>query len=261
MKLNYQTESPEGDSSNSGRRSGSVQSVAENPPSNQDSIDPIGFRSENLICAGTNNSITNGRRCSIINGNGNSIGSNGFNLVSKRNRGKYNTHIIGGSNISSVLDNTFYIDADIKIAGSSFELRSNSLISSDGNITGSSDLIAGNSSNPGNIKASGSVIAYQTSDIKLKNNIKIIKNSLGKIQMIQPINFLWNEKQSLYTGRDIGVIAQQVKKVQPDIVRKKSNGHLSVDYKKIIPLLVSAIKEKQLRIQDIKLKIKLFKNE
>ncbi|NDB30750.1 hypothetical protein EB151_14525, partial [archaeon] len=74
---------------------------------------------DNIICAGKDNQIINGRRCSIINGNGNIIGGGATNdpLSIKRNLGKFNTHILGGNNLtnSSMQDNTFYVGTDLKI--------------------------------------------------------------------------------------------------------------------------------------------------
>lgn len=236
MKFNYQITTPSDIILNSGRRSGSIQNEIESPPENFDSIQVLGFRSENLICAGQNNIITNGRRCSIINGSGNSIGLDGIDLESKREGGKYNTHIIGGSNISNVSDNTFYIGQNLNIL-QSFRLQS------DQGVEAIEGLYVF-----GSVIANGDVVAFTSSDKRIKNNIKSISNCMNKVKKINCVSFTWSHKKSALYRRDIGVIAQDVQIVQPEIVKERCDGYLAVDYKKIIPILIGAIKEKQERI-------------
>ena len=87
-----------------------------------------------------------------------------------------------------------------------------------------------------------------------------IKEPLKKINSIIPAQFEWNNLQSIYSGRDIGLIAQQIEKVAPTTVRQGKKGYLTVEYRKIIPLLVATIKEKQEKINQLNLKLK-FINE
>ena len=86
------------------------------------------------------------------------------------------------------------------------------------------------------------VIAFTSSDKRLKNNIKPIDNALEKLEKISGVLFDWNEKSG-YTGRDYGVIAQEVEAIMPEIVVTRDNGYKAVKYEKIIPLLIEAIKE------------------
>jgi hypothetical protein len=133
-------------------------------------------------------------------------------------------------------------------------------ITGSGNISGSSTshLIMGQISSSGDVVADGDVIAYNSSDIRLKDNIQVIKGSLDKIDGIRGVEFDWNEKSPGWArerGHDIGVIAQEVQKVVPEIVVERKNGYLGVDYKRIIPLLIESIKELKQEVEDLKKKV------
>ena len=58
-------------------------------------------------------------------------------------------------------------------------------------------------------------------------------------------NKLLNENQKTYTGKDYGVIAQEIEEVMPELVITRENGYKAVNYEKIIPLLIESIKEQQ----------------
>ena len=78
---------------------------------------------------------------------------------------------------------------------------------------------------------------------------------LEKIKQINGVNFEWSDKQSTYTGKDVGVIAQDVEKVLPEVVTEREDGYLAVKYEKIIPLLIEAIKDQQKEIEELKSKL------
>lgn len=100
------------------------------------------------------------------------------------------------------------------------------------------------------VNASNDVIAYASSDRKLKLNITPIGSALEKLNKINGVEFDWDEQaQSLYKGHDIGVIAQEVEEIIPQAVTLREDGTKGVRYEKIIPLLVQAIKELQAQIQ------------
>lgn len=105
------------------------------------------------------------------------------------------------------------------------------------------------------INAGGDVIAYASSDERLKDNIKPIENPLEKISQISGNTFDWNnEKQNIYNGKDYGVIAQEIQKVMPELVDTRDNGYLAVKYEKIVPLLIESIKELKKEIEELKSK-------
>jgi len=104
------------------------------------------------------------------------------------------------------------------------------------------------------IEASGDVIAFGSSDKRLKDNIKPITEPLWKVSQIGGYTFDWNDKQETYKGSDIGVVAQEIHKILPEIVTERGNGYLAVKYEKIVPLLIESIKELKKEVDDIKQK-------
>ena len=104
------------------------------------------------------------------------------------------------------------------------------------------------------IEASGDVIAFGSSDRNLKDNIQPIENPLEKMDKIGGYTFIWNDKQSTYKGKDIGVVAQEIQEIMPEIVATRANGYLGVKYEKIVPLLIESIKELKKEVEDIKQK-------
>jgi len=107
----------------------------------------------------------------------------------------------------------------------------------------------------GNARATGDVIAYYSSDKRLKDNIIQISNPIEKIKSIGGYEFDWNDNQSTYEGHDIGVIAQEIEEVLPELVTTRDTGYKAVKYEKIIALLIEGIKEQQKQIDEIKNKL------
>ena len=107
-----------------------------------------------------------------------------------------------------------------------------------------------------NIYSSRDVISSSLSDKRLKNNVLTLKESLCKIINIDPVQFKWNNLQETFVGNDVGLIAQQVEKVIPEVVTIRKSGVKAINYKKICTILIGCIKEKQERINNLKNKIK-----
>ena len=108
----------------------------------------------------------------------------------------------------------------------------------------------------GSINAGGDIIAYSSSDIRLKNNIRPISNPLEKISKIGGYNFEWNsEMQNTYIGNDIGVIAQEIETILPELVQTRENGYKAVKYDKLVALLIEGIKELTKQVEYLKTKI------
>ena len=111
----------------------------------------------------------------------------------------------------------------------------------------------------GRIDAKNDVVAFSTSDERLKKYVKNIPNALDKVAQINGVNFQWRKtdeemKQNIHSfeGKDVGVIAQEVEKILPEVVTTRDNGYKAVKYEKIIPLLIEAIKELQAEVQELK---------
>jgi len=108
----------------------------------------------------------------------------------------------------------------------------------------------------GNIQATSDVIAFSSSDKKLKNNIKPIPLALDKINSIGGYTFDWNEeKQDIYKGTDIGVIAQEIEEVLPELVQTRENGFKAVKYDKLVSLLIEGIKDLSAEVDELKRKV------
>jgi hypothetical protein len=93
------------------------------------------------------------------------------------------------------------------------------------------------------------VVAFSTSDKRLKDNIQAITTPLQKLNQISGVCFEWKKDlQQTYTGNDVGVIAQEIETILPEAVITREDGYKAVRYEKIIPLLIEAIKELQSQI-------------
>jgi hypothetical protein len=86
-----------------------------------------------------------------------------------------------------------------------------------------------------------------TSDRKLKENVKVVKNASELISKLEGVNFTWIE-----TGeKSVGVIAQQVESYIPELVSKNQEVK-SVNYNGLVGILIEAFKEQQRQIEELK---------
>lgn len=102
------------------------------------------------------------------------------------------------------------------------------------------------STTTGRIDAANDVVAFSTSDERMKTNIQVIDDALAKVCSLRGVTFIWDElhkEHHGYDGQDTGVIAQDVVKVLPEVVTTRDNGFMAVKYEKMIGLLIEAIKE------------------
>jgi hypothetical protein len=103
----------------------------------------------------------------------------------------------------------------------------------------------------GNITAAGFI---EPSDIRWKTNIVAYENALDKLMQIRGVNFEWKSKESGHwkfpDGNQLGVIAQEVEKVIPELVKTNEEGYKLVDYTKLSVVLIEAVKEQQRIIED-----------
>lgn len=107
----------------------------------------------------------------------------------------------------------------------------------------------------GHIAYTGNI--YDVSDVRLKENIVPLDNALEKVTSIRSVYF--NNIGESENNREIGVIAQEVEKVLPEVVSEDAQGYKSVDYSKLTPLLIEAVKEQQTQIEALKVEIKELK--
>lgn len=128
----------------------------------------------------------------------------------------------------------------------------------------------------GNVKVIGNVTATTvttTSDLRLKNNIRQIENgSLSKIMEMnvvryglknQEVNilepteeakYLYSPDSDILKQEHIGLIAQELQQIYPELVNEGDDGYLSVNYIEIVPILIKSI-------QELKTKVDILENE
>lgn len=117
----------------------------------------------------------------------------------------------------------------------------------------------------------GDIIAF-SSDIRIKKDIRQIEHPLEKIKQIRGVRYNHNEfglEQGMPKEPQVGVIAQEVEKVLPEVVTlapfdydgvddhgnkrsKSGENYKTVKYEKIVPLLIEAIKELSAQVDDLK---------
>ena len=104
----------------------------------------------------------------------------------------------------------------------------------------------------GEIRATNNITAYYSSDQRLKENIVNIPNALDKVMDINGVEFDWStEYMEAHGGEDdlfnrkhqVGVIAQEVEKVLPEVVADRPDGYKAVRYEQLTALLIEAIKD------------------
>lgn len=125
------------------------------------------------------------------------------------------------------------------------------------------------SSTDGRIDAGNDIVAYSTSDRRLKENIKEIVDPLEKISRIRGVEFDWVplskfEERRIHgnKGHDIGVIAQEVEEVYPLMVTERERTKFkAVRYEKLIPLLLEGIKEQQKEIKSLTKRLEKLENK
>ena len=150
---------------------------------------------------------------------------------------------------------TFDIDANALGGGSTYTAVANKGITVDATnetLAMSGDY-TGDFAVTGAITATGNVTASYSSDSRLKENIEKINNSLDKVSSLSGYTFNWNKKaEGKNTDlKDVGVIAQEVEAVMPEIVIDRIDGYKAVYYEKLIPLLIESIKELKERIEKL----------
>ncbi len=105
----------------------------------------------------------------------------------------------------------------------------------------------------GDVKSNGTVTAssfFEVSDTTLKRNIRPVTYGMKELDAIESIAYELIADPAAYTH--IGIKAQEVQKVLPEIVRKDNKGKLAVSYVELIPVLMNAIKELKLEVGSLK---------
>jgi hypothetical protein len=112
----------------------------------------------------------------------------------------------------------------------------------------------------GNNTGNGKGISHgwdQFSSRRWKTNIQTIQGALEKVERLRGVSFDWKEKG---TGHDIGLIAEEVAGVVPELVSYDENGNdaMGLDYARLTALLIEAAKEQQSQIRELKEEVKVL---
>lgn len=108
----------------------------------------------------------------------------------------------------------------------------------------------------GNVRVSGDIavggIMTCSSDRRFKKNIQFLANPLEKVMQLQAVTYQWRADEfpnrNFSAGTQIGLIAQDVEALFPDLVTTDGNGYKSVNYVGLVPVLIEALKAQQAQI-------------
>jgi len=120
------------------------------------------------------------------------------------------------------------------------------------------------SATAGRIDATNDVVAFSSSDIRFKENIKTIENPIEKIKKISGNTYDWKAENKIehgYEGNDVGVIAQEIEAVLPQLVQTRESGYKAVKYDKLVALLIEGIKEQQIQIDNLTVQVEELKKQ
>jgi type VI protein secretion system component Hcp len=109
----------------------------------------------------------------------------------------------------------------------------------------------------GDICATGSI--GPCSDARYKKNVENIESALDMVSRLRGVRFDWRtdefEDKHFSEKRQVGLIAQEVEKVIPELVNQNSEGFYSLDYARLTPILIEAVKEQQKTISGLQEKV------
>ena len=124
----------------------------------------------------------------------------------------------------------------------------------------------------GTLHVDGDVIAYSStiSDQSFKDDVVTIDNAIDKVKKLRGVEYTWNSG-SRKGKRDLGLIAQEVEEVLPEIVHEHEmplmedaeagKTYKTVDYEKMVGVLIEAVKEQQTQIDSLKAQIEQLKSK
>ena len=164
------------------------------------------------------------------------------------------TIIHSGSNVfGDENTDTQQFTGSLLISGSGAGAGSSIITTGSVNISGSLGVGTAASGVVGAILATNDVVAFASSDERLKENVELIGSAVEKVEAINGVSFDWipMEGVHVHSGHDVGVIAQDVEKVLPELVTTRDNGYKAVKYDKLTAVLIQAVKELSDRVKTL----------
>lgn len=105
----------------------------------------------------------------------------------------------------------------------------------------------------------------ETSDARFKKDITPLEGSLQNVLQMRGVNYYWKQEEfpdkGFTKGKEIGVIAQEIEKIYPELVVTDKDGYKSVQYSHLVPVLIEAIKEQQALIESQKTQVDALSSE
>ena len=212
----------------------------------------------------SNNGMGTGGAVNISSGTG---AMTGGISIRTGNSGSYNTGTgsITIATASNTSQNGFAGGIDISTGNSPASTTNNITLR-----TGTNSAQGGNI----NLNATGLVIVNgsgtysgtwtQASDQRFKKEVEPIKDAINKITQLNGISYEFNTsdfpEKNFANGRQIGLIAQEVEKIFPELVKTDPEGYKSVAYQNLVAVLIEAVKEQQKSIDQLKNEIELLKS-
>lgn len=101
---------------------------------------------------------------------------------------------------------------------------------------------------------------YNYSDAKAKSNVESLNNGLDYVLKLRPVSYEFSDKsdKTMFrkggNGKEIGLLAQEVEAVLPNIVLTDPDGNKLINYTAIIPIMIDAIKALQKEVEELKSK-------
>ena len=228
------------------------------------------------INSGSSVSAANTNSSAIVTGSSFAVGGSGGNyLAFGQSTGTYTQWIQSGYN--GVAANRYAINLNPLGGNVGVNMGTNTDPSYNLDVNGkarvSSSLGVGSAapqSTIGQIVASDNIIAY-FSDARLKENIAPIPDALAKINTLSGVTYNSNDLAESYGYTDrsqqVGVLAQEVKVVMPQVIKPapfdtdgegnsiSGQNYMTVQYEKLVPLLIEAIKELTAKVNDLESKL------
>jgi endosialidase-like protein len=106
---------------------------------------------------------------------------------------------------------------------------------------------------------------HETSDVRLKKNIRPLTQVLDKVEKLRGVSFQWKRldmsKNAKVNRKQIGVIAQEVEAVFPELVAENDEGFKSVEYTKLTAVLIEAVKELKAENEKLQQRIEMLENQ
>ncbi|HYK77133.1 MAG TPA: tail fiber domain-containing protein, partial [Daejeonella sp.] len=93
---------------------------------------------------------------------------------------------------------------------------------------------------------------YTPSDRRLKTKVETLTNVMQAINQMRGVSFEYIDQKKYASGTKIGVIAQELQKIYPEMVKMGQDGFLKVDYTQLTAVFIEALKEQQEEIRQLK---------